>query len=188
MMRPVITVARRDVFGRRSVMDKTRGGLEVPVQHEGVEVCSIGPHDGAQLVVHAHLSEVAGIGQRLEHGTVQLPGEIDVACAAVTEAKPEFVVTKHIYRGDAYELHTPILRQRVDGLGRTPVLCPLPVGFQLIAMQTRPLGHSSHHADELESRSIAGLGERMLAYRANTRLVIFGSPSVSNATSLPLWS
>lgn len=132
--------------GRRSVRDKTRGRLEVPVQHEGIEVGSVGPHDRAQLVVYLHLCKVVGIGQRLEDGAVQLPGEIDIACAAVAEAKLELVVTNHIYRGDAYELHAPILRQRVDGLGRTPVLCPLPVGFQLLAVQTRPLGHELERA------------------------------------------
>lgn len=122
-------------------MDETRGRLEVPVQHERIEVGSIGPRDGAQLVVYPHLRKVVGIGQRLEHRAMQLPCEIDVACAAVAEAKPQLVVTKHVYRGDTYELHVPILRQRVDGLGRTPVLSPLPVRFQLLAVQTRPLGH-----------------------------------------------
>jgi RHS repeat-associated protein len=73
-------------FGSRSVMNETRGGLEVPVQHEGIEVGSVGPYDSAQLVIYLHLSEVARIGQRLEHRTVQLPGEIDVACAAIAEA------------------------------------------------------------------------------------------------------
>jgi hypothetical protein len=47
-------------------------GLEVSVQYERIEVGSIGPYDGAQLVVHAHLCEIAGIGQRLEHGAMQL--------------------------------------------------------------------------------------------------------------------
>jgi hypothetical protein len=109
----------RDAYGSCSVMNETRGRLEVPMQHEGIEVGSVGPHDGAQLVVYPHLSEIAGIGQGLEDGAVQLSGEIDLACAAVAEAEPELVVTKHVYRGDAYELHPPILRQRVDGLGRT---------------------------------------------------------------------
>jgi hypothetical protein len=122
------------VFGRRSAMDETRGGLEVPVQHEGIEVGSVGPHDGAQLVIDPHLSEISGIGQRLEYRAVQLSGEIDVACAAIAEAKPQLVVTKHVYRGDANELHAPILRQRIDGLRRTPVLGTLPVGFQLLAV------------------------------------------------------
>lgn len=117
MMHQPSPMPGRDVFGRRSVMDETRGGLEVPVQNQGIEVGSIGPHNGAQLVIYLHLSEVAGIGERLEYGAVQLPGEIDVACAAVAEAKPELVVTKHVYRGDANELHAPILRQWVDRLG-----------------------------------------------------------------------
>jgi hypothetical protein len=155
-----------DVFGRRSVMNETRGGLEVPVQHEGIEVRSVGPHDGAQLVVHAHLSEVAGIGQRLEHRSVQLPGEIDIACAAVAEAKPELVVTKHVYRGDANELHEPILRQRVDGFGRTPVLCPLPVGFQLLAVQSRPLGY------ELERTTREAADQHLIAADHNRRVML----------------
>jgi hypothetical protein len=127
-------------------MNETRGGLEVPVQHEGIEVGSVGPNDSAQLVIDLHLSEIAGIGQRLEDRAVQLPGEIDVACAAVAEAKPELVVTKHVYRGDAYELHEPILRQRVDGLRRTSVLSHLPICFKFLAVQTRPLGYELERA------------------------------------------
>lgn len=100
-------------------MNEARGRLEVPVQYKGIEVGSVGPHDSAQLIIYLHLSEVAGIGQRLEDGAMQLPGEIDVACAAIAETKPELVVTKHVYRGDANELHAPILRQWVDGLRRT---------------------------------------------------------------------
>lgn len=115
-------------------MNETRDRLEVPVQNQRVEVGSVGPHDGAQLVIYLHLSEVAGIGQRLEHGAMQLPGEIDVMCAAIAKAKPELVVIKHVYRGDTNELHTPILRQRIDGLWRAPVLCPLPVSFQLLSV------------------------------------------------------
>ncbi len=67
-------------------MDETQGRLEVPVQNQGIEVGSVGPNDSAQLVVYLHLREVVGIGQRLEDGAVQLPGEIDVACAAIAES------------------------------------------------------------------------------------------------------
>lgn len=147
-------------------MDEARGRLEVPVQHEGVEVGSVGPHDGAQLIVYLHLSEVARIGQRLKDGAVQLPGEIDVACGAVAEAEPELVVTKHIYRGDANELHAPILRQRVDGLGRTPVLGPLPVPFQLLAMQAPPLGH------ELERATREAAHEHVVAANHDRRMML----------------
>jgi hypothetical protein len=147
-------------------MDETRGRLEIPMQHEGIEVGSVGPHDGAQLLVYPHLSEIAGIGQRLEHRAMQLPGEIDVACAAVAEAKPQLVVTKHVYRGDAYELHAPILRQRVDGLGRTPVLGSLPVCFQLLAVQTRPLSH------ELERASGETADKHFVAADHNRRMML----------------
>lgn len=166
MTQQAITGAGCEVFGRRSVMNETRGGLEVPVQHEGIEVGSVGPYDSAQLLVYLHLSEVVRIGQRLEHGAMQLPGEIDVTCAAVAEAKPELVVTKHVYRGDAYELHAAILRQRVDGLGRTPVLGSLPVGFQLLAVQSRPLGH------ELERASRETADQHVVAADHNRRVML----------------
>ena len=55
-------------------------------------------------------------------------------------------MTKHVYRGDANELHALILRQRVDGLGRASVLSHLPICFQFLAVQTRPLGHKLERA------------------------------------------
>jgi hypothetical protein len=155
-----------DVFGRRSVTNEARCRLEVSVQYEGIEVGSVGPHNGAQLVVYLHPSEVAGIRQRLEDGTVQLPDEIHIACAAVAEAKPELVVTKHVYRGDAYEIHASILRQRVDGLGRTSVLSHLPICFQLLAVQTRPLGH------ELERASRETAHKHLIAADDNRRVML----------------
>jgi hypothetical protein len=154
------------VSARRSVMHEARSGLEVPVQHEGIEVGPVRPHDGAQLVVYLYLSEVAGIGQRLEDGAVQIPGEIDIAFAAVAKAKRELVVTKDVYRGDANKLHAPILRQRVDGLGRTSVLGPLPVCFQLFAMQTRPLGH------ELERAAWETAYQHLITADHNRRVVL----------------
>jgi len=60
-------------------MGEARGWLEVPVQHERVEIGAVGPHDGSQLVIHAHLGEEIGIGERLERRAVQLAGEIDFA-------------------------------------------------------------------------------------------------------------
>ena len=54
-------------------MNEARGRLEVPVQYKGIEVGSVGPHDSAQLIIYLHLCEVAGIGQRLEDGAMQLP-------------------------------------------------------------------------------------------------------------------
>jgi hypothetical protein len=156
-----------DLIGsRRSVVDEARGRLEIPVQHEGIKVGSVGPNDGAQLVVYSHLREVTGIDQRLEYGAVQLAREIDIARAAVAKAKPELVVTKHVYRGDTYELHVPILRQRVDGLGRTPVLGPLPVRFQLLAVQTRPLGH------ELERATRKTADKHLVAADHNRRVML----------------
>jgi hypothetical protein len=38
MTQPAITDAGREVSARRSVMEETRSRLEVPVQHEGIEV------------------------------------------------------------------------------------------------------------------------------------------------------
>jgi hypothetical protein len=47
-----------DLIGcRRSVMDETRGRLEVSVQNQGIEIGSVGPDDSAQLVIHLHLRQ-----------------------------------------------------------------------------------------------------------------------------------
>jgi hypothetical protein len=35
------------------VADRGRGPLEVPVEHEGIKIGSVGPGDRAQIVVHA---------------------------------------------------------------------------------------------------------------------------------------
>jgi hypothetical protein len=56
------------------------------VQHEGVEVGSVGPYDGPQLVVHVDLREEVGVGEWLEYGAVQLSGEVDITRAAIAEA------------------------------------------------------------------------------------------------------
>jgi len=72
----------------RSAMNEARGRLEVAVQHEGVEVRAVGPHDGPQLVVYANLRKEVGVGKWLEHGAVQLSCEIDISRAAIAEADP----------------------------------------------------------------------------------------------------
>ena len=58
-------------------MDEARGRLEVPVQHEWIEIGAVGPGDGAELIVHPHLREEIRIAQRLEDRAVQLSGEIE---------------------------------------------------------------------------------------------------------------
>jgi hypothetical protein len=59
-------------------MNEARGRLEVAVQHEGIEIRTVGPYDGSQLVVHANLRKEVGIGKWLEHGAAQLSREIDI--------------------------------------------------------------------------------------------------------------
>jgi len=125
----------------RSVMSEARRGLEVAVQHERVEVGAVRPYDGAQLVVHTHLGEEVRVGEGLEHGSTQLAFQVNVARATVAEAESEPVVTEHLYRCDAHEVHVPILRQRVDRLGSAAVLRALPISFQFLAVQTCPLVH-----------------------------------------------
>jgi hypothetical protein len=91
-------------------MDEARGRLEVPVQHERIEISAIGPNDSAELVVNPHLREEVRIAQRLEDRAMQLSGEIDIAPAPIAEAKPKPVVAKHLNRCYGYEHHRPILR------------------------------------------------------------------------------
>jgi hypothetical protein len=66
-------------------MNEARGRLEVAVQHEGVEVRTVGPHDGPQFVIYANLRKEVGVGKRLKHTAVQLACEIDITRAAIAE-------------------------------------------------------------------------------------------------------
>jgi hypothetical protein len=109
------------------------------VQHKGIEVRTIGPYDGSQLVVYANLRKEVGVGKWLEHGAVQLSCEIDITRAAIAEANPQPVVTEHLRGGDPHEVHRIILRQRVDRLEGAATLCARPVCFEFAAVQSGPL-------------------------------------------------
>jgi hypothetical protein len=48
-------------------MNEAGGRLEVAVQHKGIEISTVGPHDGPQVVVHANLRKEVGVGKWLKH-------------------------------------------------------------------------------------------------------------------------
>jgi hypothetical protein len=58
------------------------------VQHEGIEVRTVGPDDGAQLIVYANLREEVGISEWLEHGTPELSRQINDARAPIAKTEP----------------------------------------------------------------------------------------------------
>jgi hypothetical protein len=120
-------------------MDEVRGRLEVAVQHKWIEVRPVGPHDGPEVVVYANLCKIVGVGEWLEHRAMQVSCEIDITRAAIAEADPQPVVTKHLRGRDPYEVHRLILRQRVDRLGGVATLCADPVRFELATVQISPL-------------------------------------------------
>jgi hypothetical protein len=70
---------------RPSVVSETRCRLEVAVKDQRIEVCAVGPDDGAQLVVDVYLSEEVRVGQWLEYRATKRSGEVDVAGAAVAD-------------------------------------------------------------------------------------------------------
>lgn len=122
-------------------MRQARGRREVAVQDKRIEVGAVGPHDRPQLIIHTNLREKARVGKRLEHGTVQLPGEINITGTVIAEAKPQSIVAENLDGCDPHEVHHSILRQRVDRLrGATPLRAN-PVRLQLRTMQRRPLAH-----------------------------------------------
>ena len=136
----------RHGFRLRSVVDEAGGRLEVPVQHEWVEVGAVGPYDSAEVIINSDLREEVRIGQRLEDRAMQFSGEIDVAPAAVAEADSEPVVAEHLYRCHRYEHHPSILRQRVDRLGNSSAMYALPICLELLAVEGRPLCHELERA------------------------------------------
>jgi hypothetical protein len=51
-------------------MNEAWGRLEVAVQHKGIQVRTIGPHDGPELVVHPNLRKEVGVGKWVKHRAV----------------------------------------------------------------------------------------------------------------------
>ncbi len=147
-------------------MRQARGRLEVAVQDKRIEVRAIGPHNRPQLTIHTNLREKAWVSKRLKHGTMQLPGEIDIAGAAIAEAEPQSIVAENLNGGDAHEVHHPILRQRIDRLRSTAILRPTPVRLQLRPMQRRPLAH------ELERTTRQIANEHRSGLDRNHRMVL----------------
>jgi hypothetical protein len=120
-------------------MNEACGRLEVAVQHKGVEVRSIGPHDGSQVLVHANPREKGGVGEWLKDRAAQLSREIDVSRAAIAEADPQSIVTEHLCGRHRYEVHPLILREGGDRLRGAATRCADPVCFELGAVQIGPL-------------------------------------------------
>lgn len=127
-------------------MCEARGGLEVAVQHERVEVGAVGPYHRSKLIVHVNLREEVGVGERRKHRTMQLSREIDVTRDTIAEAEPQPIVTEHLDRCDSHDIHKPILGQRLNRLRSTAVLRPAPVRLQLRMVQRRPLAHELERA------------------------------------------
>jgi hypothetical protein len=136
------------------------------VQDKGIEVRSVGPHDGPEFVVDAGLRKEVGVGKRLKDGAMQLAREIDIARASIAEADPQMVVTEYLRGGDPYEVHRIILRQRVDRLGGAAVRCARPVCFELATVQSGPL------CDEFERTSRQMTHQHVAAPDRDHRVVL----------------
>ena len=71
------------------------------MEHVGVQVGAVRPHDRSELFVHAHLSkELRIVAERFEHGSPQLSFEVDLAHGAVVEAEPKDEAFKWLDRAD----------------------------------------------------------------------------------------
>ena len=109
------------------------------MEHVGVQVGAIGPHDRSELLVHAHLpKELRIVAEGFEHGSPQLSFEVDLAHRAVIEAEPEHKTFKWL---DAEDTRCACAGSwqwlnRIQGKVR---LCPRPVRLQLGAMYPGPL-------------------------------------------------
>lgn len=101
-----------------------------------IEVRTVGPHQCAQLRIHADAVELNRVSERLEHLTSQLGSQVDVTDNPVAEREPEPVLTEALYARDLD--HSPILCERLDGCQRRAFDHTLPVGSQLVLVQGRP--------------------------------------------------
>src|SRR6266536_1271553 len=96
------SVARR--CRRRSALvtgSALRRRTGVAMEHVGVQVGPVWPHDRPELLVHAHLpKELRIVAERLEDGSPQLGFEVDLAHRAVIEAEPKHEALKWLDRAD----------------------------------------------------------------------------------------
>jgi hypothetical protein len=120
-------------------MNEARRRLEVAVQHKRVEIRTVGPNNGPEVVIYANLRKEVGVGEWLEHGAVQFSCEINIPRAAIAESDPEPVVAEHLSAGDLHEVHRMILRQWIDRFGGAAALCARPVCFEFALVQSGPL-------------------------------------------------
>ena len=71
------------------------------MEHVGVQVGPVWPHDRSELLVHAHLpKELRIAAERFEHGSPQLGFEVDLTHPAVIEAEPKREAFKRLDAAD----------------------------------------------------------------------------------------
>jgi hypothetical protein len=74
----------------------------ITVQHVGIEIRAVGPHDGSQLGVDRDLAELVGVSKRLEDRAPQLGLQVDVAGGTIAEADAQRVVVQWFDVSDSY--------------------------------------------------------------------------------------
>jgi hypothetical protein len=71
------------------------------VEHIGVEVITIRPHNGAKLEIDTHLAKVARVSKRLSHRTPEVTREVDLANQAIGERQPQPKVLQRLDASNA---------------------------------------------------------------------------------------
>jgi len=140
-----------ELFSRRpSTVLRDCGGRKVPMQHLGVEPQTVRPDHGSGLGVHARLPKEFGIFERLEHLAPEVAREIDLAGHPIIEGQAELVFGQRLDSGDA-EYHGLSLRQRIDGIQRSPFAGIPPTLVQLGLPQPRPFAHEAQRPRRQEA-------------------------------------
>src|SRR5271168_775193 len=81
------------------------GGVEVAVEHGGIEVQAVGPCHGAAFWINLDLREVQRIVKRSEDRSLIRPRqELKFSGDAVVEGEPNYVVSWHLDGLDMWDL------------------------------------------------------------------------------------
>lgn len=141
---------RRRLASRRRVREVL---TSFRVERLRSHVDAIGPCNRPPVGIDPDEGEVGGIAQRLEDTAPVAPAEVDVAHRAVLEAQTQLELANNLDSDDVHELlHAQMLRQRINRLERLLTASSLPIGDQLILMQSRPLRHKCQRAPRQRPR------------------------------------
>jgi len=149
----------------RSATRGRHGWREVAVEHQRVEVGTVGPDNRPQVIVHTHERKKVGVREWFEHRPAELTAEVDVSHGSVAEADPQAVMPENLDARDLDRAHAPILGERGDRIREFAGENAVPIAFELISPEGGPLAHKAkcgRRKRALDDRSVGNPDHRVV--------------------------